>query len=138
MNLLDEIRSIPSSKKDLRKFGLTLGIFFAILAGLFFWRSRPVWPVFTALSGFFLFFALILPGALKWIQKAWMTLAFLMGWVMTRVVLTILFCFVVTPIAFLMRWTGKDPLKLRSKPDQASYWVERPAITDKTHYERQY
>ena len=138
MKLIQEIQAIPSTPKDLRKFGLTMGIFFGILGGLFLWRGKAAWSWWTGLSAFFLFFGILLPGWLKGIHRAWMTLALLMGWVMTRVVLIIFFYIVLTPIGFFARLSGKRPLGLRSEKGKVSYWIDRAPVTDKTHYEKQY
>ena len=136
MSLVDEIKEIPSSKKDLRKFGLTLGVFFALLGLLFWWQGRPYFRVVFILSVIFLFFGLALPALLKPIQKIWMTLALLMGWVMTRAILGLLFYLVITPLGFIIRLSDKDLLNLKSK-DQATYWLDH-APRDKSSYENQF
>src|SRR3989338_10124582 len=126
--LLKEIKNIKSSKEDLRKFGLTLGIVFGLITAIIFWKHRELNLGLVGISSFFLLFTFLCPGFLKPIQKIWMALALCMGWVMTRVLLGVVFYFVMTPISFIAKLTGKKFLNLGSTPDVQSYWVDRQSI----------
>jgi len=110
----------------LRRFGLTVGIAFLVLGAGLFWKHRPSWPLFGALGGLLLLLAGLLPGLLRPIEWAWMKLALALGWVMTRVVLGLIFVLVFTPAGWGMRLLGKDPLELRFDRRAASYWRRRP------------
>lgn len=122
MSLWKEINEIPNTRHDLKKFGLTLGIFFGLVAGLMLWRDQENYLYFLGVAGFFVFFGLVLPNTLKLIHKIWMGLAFVMGWVMSRVILTVLFFLAITPIGLLLRISGKDLLDLKCKIKKDSYW----------------
>ena len=137
MSLLKEINEIPMTKQALRKFGLTMGIAFGLLGGLLVWRARAAWPYFVGASAFFLFFGLALPVVLKPLQKVWMTLALLMGWVMSRVILAVLFFLVVTPIGLILRLSGKDLLDKKAGAKKESYWTPHQARA-KEDYENQF
>jgi hypothetical protein len=68
-----------------------------------------------------------------------MTLAVLLGWLMTRIILTILFYLVVTPIGLLAKLSGKDFLNRKFNREAQSYWIPRKATTtDKRNYENQF
>ena len=95
--LLDDIKKIKSTYKELRKFGITLGVFFALVGGLALWRHSGLYPTFFILSLVFLAPGFLLPSLLKPVQKVWMGLALILGWVMSRVILSFLFYFVLTP-----------------------------------------
>ncbi len=137
--LLEEIKNIKSEKKDLRNFGITIGIALGILSGLLYWKERDTYTIFAAVSLAFILFGLALPFALKPLQKAWMTLAVILGWFMTRVILSILFYAVFTFIGLLARLFGKDFLDLKIETSKKSYWIQRkPQSFDKSHYERQF
>ena len=137
MNLWKEIKSIPSSEKDLRKFGVTLGVFFGILGAVLWWKGRPpgIYTLFAAV--FFLFFGLALPGFLKPVQKVWMGLALCIGWVMTRLILTAVFYLVLTPIGFFLRLSGKDLMQARDGRDEGTYWKDH-SLRDNASYENQF
>ena len=64
-----------------------------------------------------------IPFLAKWIDWAWYKLAEGMGWVMSKVLLSVVFYVFLFPIAMLARISKKDVLQLKKKPD--SYWTER-------------
>lgn len=137
--IIEEIKDIKSEKKELRQFGITMGIALTLLAGLFFWRGQDCYLYLLILSIMFFFTGLALPVILKPLHKIWMTLAILMGWVVTRLIMIILFYLVVTPIGLLMRLCGKDFLDVKSEKNVNSYWIPRKTIKcDKTKYENQF
>jgi hypothetical protein len=119
--LSEEIKNIKSGRSELRKFGITLGIAFGLLSGLIYWRGKISPLPFFIISALFFFFGLVLPGLLKPIQKIWMILAVLMGWVMTRVILIVAFYLMVTPIGLLARLFGKDFLNTKFDSNVSSY-----------------
>ena len=50
-----------------------------------------------------------------------------------------IFFLCVTPIAWIMRWRGKDVLSLKRRPDLKSYWIDRePAPPDAQSMKNQY
>lgn len=125
--LLDEIKSIKGTTTELRKFGLTIGIFLLFSAGFLFWKQRPSFPYFAYVGVGFALLGLVVPIVLKPIYKAWMSFAVVMGFVMTRVILTVLYFGMFTPIALLTKLLGKDLLDERWDKNATTYWVKRPA-----------
>lgn len=65
------------------------------------------------------------PIRLAW--RGWMLFAEALGWVMSRVVLTVLFVVLFVPTRVGLSLLRKDLLGLRWLPDAPSYWTERPA-----------
>ncbi len=123
-----------------REFGLLVGGVLLALGGWWFYRGRyPTLSVVLLCLGA----ALVLAGALypKLLvvpNRLWMGMAEAMGFVMTRVILGLVFFLVVTPIGLVRRLTGGDPLGRRSARGE-SYWkpyTERR--TDPKHYEKMY
>lgn len=138
--MLEEIRNIKSGKSDLRKFGITMGIASGILGGLLYRFGKEHAPIFLSLAALFLFLGLVLPLLLKPVQKAWMIVAVLMGWVMTRVILSVLFYLLLTPTGFLAKLFGKRFLDIRFPEKGArSYWIKKEKLKmKKEDYERQF
>lgn len=135
--IIEEIKSTKSERAELRSFGITIGIVLGLLGGLFLWRGKDYFPYFFILSAAFLLLGLVVPIALKVIHKVWMTLAMLLGLLMTRVILSLLFYLVVTPIGLLARLFGKDFLNLKKNAD--SYWIPKNAVKfERSNYERQF
>lgn len=137
--IAEEVRGIKDDPRSLRKFGLTMGICLAVLGGLFLWRDRAVGPYFLVAGAIFLLFALAAPRALRQVQKVWMTFAIMLGWLMTRVLLVLVFFIGVTPIALIAKISGKRFLELQFEPDKQSYWEKREKPTmGRERYERQF
>ena len=136
---IEEIKNIKCGKVELRKFGVTIGIVLGLLGGLFFWREKDYYSYFLILSSVFLFFGLALPVALKLIYKIWMTLAVLIGWFMTRVILSVLFYLVFTSFRLLAAISGKHFLDLKLDKSKKSYWIHKKSKEfKKSEYERQF
>lgn len=66
---------------------------------------------------------LLSPWLARWIAFGWTKLAELIGSVVSRVLLAVVFFLVLTPMALLRRITGSDPLTL-NEPKNGT-WVER-------------
>lgn len=135
----EELKQMKPGKKDLRNFAVTLGIGFSCLGLLFWRRQHGLYLPFFFIAAVLFFFGLFLPGLLKPVQKLWMELAFVSGWVMTRIILTILFFLVITPISLVLKLLGKDILKLKFVRTADSYWLSVKNIEfDKKSYENQF
>jgi len=133
---IELIKSIKSAKKELRKFGLSIGIALGLLGGLFFLRQKDYYFYFFVFSGVFLLLSLVMPTKLEPLQKIWMGLAVVIGWLISRIILVLLLYLVVTPIGILARMFGKDFLNNKIDLTAQSYWIDRvPKIEN---YENQY
>lgn len=112
-------------RRRLRRFGLTIGCGFVVLALLLLWRGKPIWPLFAALGAMSLLPAAACPAILKPVERVWMKVAMALGWVMTRVILGVMFILVFAPAGLIIRLLGKDPLELRFSKEARSYWHRR-------------
>jgi Saxitoxin biosynthesis operon protein SxtJ len=139
MNIRDDIKQLQTTNLDLRKFGLMVGGVFAVLGFLFLWRHKAHYPYFLWPGAVLVVSGAILPRALKWVYIAWMSVAFVLGFVMAHVILTVLFYLVITPIGLLAKLAGKDFLSLKLDRAAKSYWISRESKTKSaTDYERQF
>lgn len=137
--IFKEIKNIKSDRKELRKFGIIIGIVLALWGGLLFWRGKDYYSYFFIFSVVFLILGIGAPILLKPIHKIFMTLAIFISWVGTRVILIVLFYLVFTAIGLLMRLSGKDILNLKFDREAKSYWVPRKAQKfEKKNYESQF
>lgn len=64
--------------------------------------------------------------------------AFPIGWVVSHVLMAVVFFGLFTLIGFLFRLVGRDPLMLRRPVNQASYWLPKARVEDKRRYFRQF
>lgn len=112
-------------RSELRKFGFQAGSLFAALAGwLIPWlrgHSYPIWPwvIGAALIGS----SVIYPAALRYPFAVWSVTGKLLGWLNSRLILALLFYAVATPMGFVMRLMGRDPMARKFEPLVQSYRV---------------
>ena len=126
-------------RRELKKFGITVGIAFAAFGVLFLIRGKTFYPYFLGVGGAFLLFGLLLPAALRPVHRVWMAAAYALGWFMTRLILTVLFFVIVTLFALIGRIIRRDPLNLKFRDGADSYWIRtREAMRARSDYERQF
>jgi len=133
------VRKTNSFRQE-REFGLIVGGVFLLLGlwwiyrGKFHLASEMVLPLGAVL----VLLGLVFPRALVLPNKAWMGLAEVLSFVSTRVILALVFFGIVTPIGFIKRLFGWDPLNRRAAASE-SYW--RP-YSDRQrnprHYEKMF
>jgi len=128
------------SRRAEREFGLIVGGVLVLLS--FWWLYRGKFPTLShvtlPLGGFLVLLGLIFPAALVWPNQAWMALAEGLSFVTTRIILAFVFFVIVTPIGFIKRLFGWDPLHRRAAASD-SYWLpysERQK--DPRHYEKMF
>ena len=136
--MIEEIKKIKSTKKDFKHFGLTIGLILFSIGVFLFYKDIKSFVYVVTIGSIFLFLGLVAPSILKPIYKIWMIFAVIIGWIMTRLILSVLFYTIITGIGILTRIIGKDFLNLKLK-DQESYWN----IRDNGHelnqdYEKQF
>ena len=137
--MFDEIKHIKTGKTDLRSFGVTIGIILLLIAGFLFYKDKELFQIFLYIAGTFIGFGLIIPIILKPIYIVWMVFAVFLGWFMTRVILSLLFYVIITPIGLIMRTFGKDFLDVKKESVQGSYWNKRDSnVEQNQNYEKQF
>lgn len=127
------------SKKELLVFGLGL----PILAGLLGWHrwsagSQTAAQVIWAVGGLLALVFAVAPPARRGIYVGWMYAVFPIAFVVSHVILGAVYFFVLTPLSFLLRMFGTDPMKRKFDKSAKSYWIEREGATVKANYFRQF
>ena len=117
----DEAISVGSD----RSFGLVMAAGCAVLASLSVWREGHAWPVLAAIAIFFLVTALFIPTALHSLNRAWLKLGLLLHKIVNPVVMGLIFYGAVLPTGLVMRFIGRDLLRLKPQPEAGSYWIIR-------------
>ena len=137
--ILEEIKNIKSTGKDLRNFGITMGIALGVLGGLLLWREKPYYFYCVSAGIAILLSGFAFPEALKPFQKVWMTISILMGWFMTRLILIVLFYAILTPIGIIARLCGKKFIDRALDKNVKSYWIiKTPEKRGNSSYEQQF
>jgi hypothetical protein len=108
-----------------RSFGLVMAGALALLALASLWRGGQAWPWTASLAALFLSAALVAPSLLKGLNWAWFKLGMALHFIVSPIVMTLLFFGTVLPVGLVLRAAGKDILRLRRDPECTSYWIER-------------
>ena len=105
------------AKKQLREFGLLIGFGFPIFIGwiipAFVGHTFRIWTLWIAIPTLIL--GLLRPSSLQFPYKAWMFIGHTLGWINSRIILGLIFVFVLLPISLIMRLFGYDPLNLEKR-----------------------
>jgi hypothetical protein len=120
-----------SDKREQRNFGLVMAGAITLLGfirwGLH-WRgaeSMPTLPVYyMAVSSAFIVLALLMPKVLKPLFVVWMKFANVLNWIVTHIILSLVFFLTVVPIGILMRAFGKKPLEIGLDSKADTYWED--------------
>ena len=124
---------------ELRKFGVAMIAGFGIIGSVFLWRGHTGAAIgcygFGATAGLLGLTGAKIALPVYW---AWMSVAFVLGNIMSRVLLALVYYGVFTPTGLIRRAIGRDPLRLK-RPDKDSYWVDmEQAGSDPKSYEKQF
>jgi hypothetical protein len=138
----EEIRSVrrePSSK-DLN----ILALLFLILPAAYgclqlFVKGNPKGYIWIGM-GVALAVCRLIPPLFRAIYHFWVGFSVVLGYFVSRLLLTIIFLLVLTPTGFIMRLLGKDPMDRRRDPEGQSYWIARVQEPDASieRYEKQF
>ena len=132
----EDIEKIKSTPKQLREFGIVMGIFFGVISFLLH-RKGGHFETPAVFASVFLVLGIAAPKLLLPLQKIWMTIAVVIGFFMSHIILAFLFFLFLTPLSIVSRLTGKKFLSDHKKGD-STYWIAHPKITDKNSYKNQY
>jgi hypothetical protein len=90
--------------------------------GIFYWL-RPV-PAILVVAGVVAFIGIFIPFLAEKIHWAWMKLAMMMGFVMSKVLLTLVYVLFVLPLSFLSKSFRKKET-MRLKRGASTYFTDR-------------
>jgi len=122
MNRLLPIKSTP---RALRQFAGAWLVFFLVWSATVFWKRHnvPSGGVFAVVALFGIV-GLIKPNAIRLPFIVASVAAYPIGWLMSQILLAIMFYGVITPIGLFWKIRGRDPLQLRNQPQASTYWIK--------------
>jgi hypothetical protein len=121
----DLSRDEPVEGSSDRSFGLVFAAAFLVVAAWPLWRGGDLrWWAVAVAAGLALV-AWVSPRLLALPNRLWLRFGLLLGKVVSPIALGILFYGVFVPMGTLMRWFGKDPLRLQRDKAATSYWIPR-------------
>ena len=136
--MIEELKNISNSNKDIKSFGITIGVILFIISAFLMYYNKEAYQLIAIIASIFVLLGVILPILLKPIYFVWMIFAAILGWVMTRVILSVVFYLIITPIGLITKLIGEDFLSLR-KVESDSYWNFRDSSEElNQNYEKQF
>jgi hypothetical protein len=129
---------LKEDPREWRKFVLVMSLAVALMAWVLHRKrmlSDAAFYPWLSLAVVLAITGACFPSLYRGFYRTVMTASFHVGQVMGRVLLTLFFLVVVTPMGLLLRLFGKDLLGLKKAPPGASYW--RPARSS-CHFDRQF
>ncbi len=130
---LSEIE-LPSNKK----FGFFFTFVFALVAAYFYDDTNTgLTYIFGATSSILLVITGVKAEILLPLNKLWMRFGFLLGMVVSPIVFGTIFFGLFTPIAFIMRLSGRDELRITFRK-KSSHWISRNAPIKPESFKNQF
>ena len=124
-----------SDRSEQRKFGVVVGLAFLLLGLFRWWRHdfEQLPYILFSIAGVLIVLGVVAPVLLKYPFIAWIKLALVLNWIMTRVFLSVAYFLMITPVRWIIHFFGDDPLKRKYLPAGESYWEtpdEQPATRE--------
>ena len=120
-----------------RSFGVSVGAV-ALAAAIYIgWNGTGLFALVMGSLGVALIgLGLMWPRVLYWPSAAWWRLAYVLGYINARIILTVLYALLLVPLGLFWRASGRDPLERRR---ENAGWSPYPArYRDPKHYLRMY
>ena len=125
--IFQEIKTLDTSSKEIRKFGLVIAIALGVICSFIYVKSGNFDVVgwLWGIGLLFLILGFILPSVLRPVYRIWMLLAHFIGGIVSRVILIVLYYIVLVPIGLVLRLFGKDVLDQNFDKKRESYWIKK-------------
>lgn len=125
--------------RELLWFGPLLGLFVGIIGAILSRRFGLVGAAYGLwmVAGIAIAVYYAIPAIRKPMYRAWLYSVFPIGWVMSHLLLGIVYYLILTPIGLAMNALGYDPMHRRIDPTAETYWIDREPAVDYQQYFRQ-
>ena len=125
--------------KEIKKFSIVFSIILIIIASIQLIMGNDLSNYFYGVGLLFLIIGFTLPILMKPIFILFLYFGFVMNWIITRVLLSLLFYFLFTPIGLISRLVGKRYLDTKFDKNQETYWLDASlGQQEKRSYEDQF
>ena len=132
-----EISALVPDSKTLRNFAYTMFAVLLFIALLMGYKGNDHWTWPFLLAAIFILFGIVAPMQLKIIYQLWMGLAVIMGYFVSRIILSLLYYGTFLPIGLILKIFKKDLLGKEIDKSSASYWIKREQkVFNKSQHEK--
>jgi predicted membrane metal-binding protein len=122
-----------------RSFGVTFAVIFALVAAWLYWRGHRYALPALGVAGAFALVAATVPRILHPLNVVWMKFGFLLGMIVSPIVLGVIYLLLFVPVGLFFRMTGRDALKRKFDSGLNTYWIDRtPPGPDGKSFPRQF
>lgn len=145
MSIKNEMALIKTRTEDVRSFGWVVGgaflaLWLVFIGPVHFFSDQVKgghYPVLMWIGVALVVLGTVAPVLLRPLYMLWMMIAVSLGFVMTRVILTIFYYLVLTPTGLVRRLLGFDSLNRKlDRTGTSTYWIEKKyLITDRSRFE---
>ena len=127
-------------RNQLRQFAVLFLIFIGGLGTVLYFKGKPliVSEILWNLSWVVCLAGVIYPPLVRPVYVVMMAVALPIGFVVSTILMLVIYYLIVTPIGLVMRLFGYDPMRMRPAAGTESFWIERPKASDVRRYFRQY
>jgi hypothetical protein len=114
----------PQNRREQRKFGFGVCAALLVLLGICWWFAGTPPILVLMVAATFFVVSLLLPWALRPLLAGWVRVVLAINWVVTRVLLSLVFYGMITPARLVLNLVGSDPLKRQWEPGALTYWED--------------
>ena len=123
-SLIMKVR-LKEDPKEWRKSTLLTALALAVLTSILCWRgalSTSAWRAMLLVLVMVSLSALFFPHWFRGYYRVSTRVGFWLSLVLARIILTVMFFVVITPLGWIFRLSGKDALRLKRSGSAATYW----------------
>jgi hypothetical protein len=132
--------NLNPTRRELRQFAGIFWPLFCAIAGSLIWRHFGPKPagIFLAVGAAVALLGLAQPLLIKPLFQGWMIAAYPFGWVVSHVLMVLIYYGCITPIGLIMRAVGYDPMNRQFDRQAATYWHTCGPTPEPKSYFRQF
>jgi hypothetical protein len=132
-----EIREMVTDKATVRKFGIIFSVLLLAISGWLWYKDNSLWTWFGGTGVLMLLIAAAATFIIVPVYKAMTVFSIIIGYFVSRLILTLMFVIFFVPIGLFMKLFGKDILDKKLDKQAASYWLKKETTPfTKEKYER--
>ena len=112
-------------KTSNKKFGLFFGLVFSFFGIYTYFFYHYTWWIFFLIAFLFLSCSFFYPKILKYPNDLWHYLGFILGAIISRIILTSIYVAIFIPVGIFIKFVCNDMMNLKTKENLSSYWLKR-------------
>ncbi len=124
---------LPSNKR----FGFFFSFVFLMLSLYYFIYFNYLFFLFFGLFFVFILLSFFKPNSLYNINRIWMTFGFLLGKIISPIIMGFIFFLIFTPISLIMKIIGRDELNIKFN-QTSTYWKKSSNSIHSNNFNKQY